>query len=235
MIERLDYASFFAYTPKPKFDHARQAKDSMLALKCDKADLDGTCQSAHLARLMSQQLKKYNFDFFKNKPVLVPVPKSSPIRPGDLWVPQRVAKNMVEEGLGRAVQPYLKRHTVVRKSAFSSPSNRPKALDHYNSLSVEALTDVDDLVLVDDVVTRGATFLGAASRIKERFPNARIRAFALICTRTDPAEFSTFVDPAVGHIELKARESYRRPDPRKRSGLSRIPDRTDRQVTLFGN
>lgn len=235
MIERLDYASFFAYTPRPKFDEAKHAKDFTWALKRDEALPNGTCQSAHLAHLMSQQLSKYDFDFFKSKPILVPVPKSSPTRPGDLWVPQRIADSMVEEGLGRAVQSCLKRHTAVRKSAFSSPSDRPKAFDHYNSLSVEALTDVDDLVLVDDVVTRGATFLGAASRIKERFPNARIRAFALICTRSKPTEFSTFVDPAVGRIELETGQSRRRPNLRKRSSLSRIPDRSDRQTTLFGN
>ena len=147
MIERLDYASFFAYTPILKFDDAKHAKDATMALKREEARPNGICQSQHLVSLMSQKLENYNFDFFKNKPVLVPVPKSSPIRTGDLWVPQRIAKNMVQEGLGRAVQPCLKRCTAVLKSAYSHPSDRPDARKHYNSFSVEALTDVDDLVL----------------------------------------------------------------------------------------
>lgn len=233
MIENLICAAFFAHTPRPKSADAKRAKEFTLALKRDEAHANGTCQSTYLTHLMSQQLDKYNFEFFRSKPVLVPMPKSSPIRPGDLWVPQRIADSMVKEGLGRDAQPCLKRHTAVPKSAYSHPSDRPKARQHYDSFSVEALTDVDDLVLVDDVVTRGATFLGAASRLKERFPNAKIRAFALICTRSNPTEFSTFEDPAVGHITLRSGESYRRPEPRQRSSTSHVPGRTDRQTTLF--
>ena len=233
MIENLTCAAFFAYTPRPNSDDAKHARESMLALKRDKARTNGTYQSTYLTRLMSQQLEKHNFEFFQSKPVLVPVPKSSPIRPGDLWVPQRIADSMVKEGLGRDVQPCLERHTAVLKSAYSPPSKRPKVRQHYDSFSVEALTDLDDLVLVDDVVTRGATFLGAARRLRERFPNAQIRAFALICTRSSPAEFSTFEDPRVGRITLQGDESYRHLGPHKQSSPSHIPGRTDRQTKLF--
>lgn len=211
MIENLVCATFFAYTPRPNSDDSKHAKESTLALKRDEAHPNGTCQSAHLTRLMSQQLEKHNFEFFRSKPVLVPVPKSSPMRPGDLWVPQRIADNMVKEGLGRDVQPCLRRHTAVPKSAYSHPSNRPKARQHYDSLSVEALTDVDDLVLVDDVVTRGATFLGAASRLQDQFQNSTIRAFALIRTQSDPADFKSFEDPAIECISLIGDETFRRP------------------------
>lgn len=234
MITNLDYASYFAYNPKPDSKkNSQHAQAEVRKLKRDQALNDGTCQSKHLVDLMSRQLEKSRLcDFFKSKPVLVPVPKSSPMKPDTLWVPQRIATSMAKAGLGSSVQTCLKRASPVSKSADNS-QNRPKARDHYNSFSVEALPDVDDLVLVDDVVTRGATFLGAASMLKDRFPNARIRAFALICTRTPPAHFSIFEDPAVGRINLRSGAAFRSCDIRMRSGLDPIQGRTDVQTTLF--
>ena len=52
---------------------------------------------------------------------------------------------------------------------------------HYDSLDVEPAADVcGDLVLIDDVVTKGRTLLAAAWRLQEAFPQARVRAFALL-------------------------------------------------------
>ena len=234
MITNLAYASYFAYNPRPDSkENSQYAYAELRKLKQDEALDNDICQSKHLVDLMSKQLDKSRlYNFFKNKPVLVPVPKSSLMKPDTLWVPQRIATSMAKAGLGSSVQACLKRVSPVSKSADNS-QNRPKARDHYNSFSIEALTDVDDLVLVDDVVTRGATFLGAASMIKDRFPDAKIRAFALICTRTNPADFTNFEDPAVGRITLQSGESYRRPEPRQRSSTSHAPGRTDRQTTLF--
>lgn len=39
--------------------------------------------------------------------------------------------------------------------------------------------EFDGIIIVDDVVTRGATIMGAAARLREAFPNARIRAFTI--------------------------------------------------------
>jgi hypothetical protein len=55
-------------------------------------------------------------------------------------------------------------------------------------------------LLVDDVVTRGATFLGAASRLRESFPDTEIRAFALVRTESQ-GELNAIRDPAEGWIE----------------------------------
>ncbi len=60
-------------------------------------------------------------------------------------------------------------------------------------------------------MTRGATALGAANRIKEAFPNAKIRVFAAMRTISNPYEFSSFIAPCTGKIKLAGTETFRRP------------------------
>jgi hypothetical protein len=64
---------------------------------------------------------------------------------------------------------------------------------------------------VDDIITRGATTLGGASRLHEAFPKARIRAFAAMRTMTPPSEFKGITDSCVGVITLMGIDTYRRP------------------------
>jgi hypothetical protein len=72
-------------------------------------------------------------DFFKSDPMLVPIPKSSLMRPETLWVPQRLANALVRNGLGKGLNECLKRIIPLRKSATSLAWDRPKAFEHYNS------------------------------------------------------------------------------------------------------
>nr|NIP61938.1 phosphoribosyltransferase [Nitrosopumilaceae archaeon]NIU01370.1 phosphoribosyltransferase [Nitrosopumilaceae archaeon]NIU87713.1 hypothetical protein [Nitrosopumilaceae archaeon]NIV66109.1 hypothetical protein [Nitrosopumilaceae archaeon]NIX61972.1 hypothetical protein [Nitrosopumilaceae archaeon] len=64
--------------------------------------------------------------------------------------------------------------------------------------------------LVDDVVTRGATIIGAANRLKDVFPDATIRAF--VAVRTVGSKFSRLIDPCKDTIILQNGETYRKPD-----------------------
>jgi hypothetical protein len=64
---------------------------------------------------------------------------------------------------------------------------------------------------VDDVVTRGATLLGAASRLADALPAARVRAFAAIRTISNPEEFSSITAQVIGRIEYRDGETFRRP------------------------
>ena len=66
-------------------------------------------------------------------------------------------------------------------------------------------------MLVDDVVTRGATLIGAASRLVEVFPHARVRAFAILRTVSNTDQLAQIVDPVVGRITLRDGETYREP------------------------
>jgi len=58
--------------------------------------------------------------------------------------------------------------------------------------------------LIDDVVTRGATLLGAANRLAESYPDAQIAAFAALRAIGNPAEFKSVNNPVKGVITLQS-------------------------------
>lgn len=99
------------------------------------------------------------------------------------------------------------------KAASSPPNERPTPTEHYESIGVQGnLSKPDDIVLIDDIVTRGATLLGAANRLADVFPKTRIRAFAAMRTIGNPSEFNDVYDPCIGKIELRASgDTLRRP------------------------
>lgn len=74
---------------------------------------------------------------------------------------------------------------------------------HYDSFRVNP--DLDrprSLTIVDDVVTRGDTLLAAASRVKEGYPDAEFRVFAVVRTMGFVTDIDRIVDPAVGALVL---------------------------------
>ena len=142
-------------------------------------------------------------DFFSKETVVVPVPGSLLTRPNTLWVPMLLAKALVGQGLGYSVAACLSRAVHVPKSAYSKPEDRATPIQHYKSMRIKlALTDPESVLLVDDMVTRGSTFLGAAYRIAESYPNARIRAFAAMRTVSDTIKFNGVMDPRDGIITI---------------------------------
>ena len=141
-------------------------------------------------------------DFLGPDVVLVPTPGSARRRPGALWTPERICTALVKHGLGERVLPCLHRHTAVPKSAVSAPKDRPKAQRHFETIgAADPELGVERLTIVDDVVTRGATLLGAANRLALSYPNAEIRAFALLRAISD-GEITKFRDPQEGVITI---------------------------------
>ena len=209
-ISKLEYVAYFSYTPRPQTEAHRYAKNQTLMLKRDEMREDHTCQSVYMVQEMAKSSNDAVRSWFDSQPVLVPIPSSHPTHTGDLWVSQRIAESMVSEGFGREVVSCVKRVRPLPKSASSTSQNRPKAHQHYESFSVETLTDSNDLVLVDDVVTRGATLMGAANRLTDVLPSSKIRAFALVRTQSNPEDFDGFVDYVEGLIELRGNEAYRK-------------------------
>lgn len=109
-------------------------------------------------------------------------------------VPERLAIALVNIGLGEKVSSCLERAKPLRKSHTSSNANRPKAHEHYETMAVQKeLSEPDEILLIDDFITRGSTFIGAANRLRDAFPNANIRAFAGIKTITNPEKFMIHV------------------------------------------
>jgi hypothetical protein len=211
----LEFGAFLTYAPHGVSIKARNSKDITLLLKRD--GFVGEPQilmSEWIAKKIQEKMMELPFaSFFCANTILVPAPKSSLMQPNSLWVPERIATALVKRGIGKSVSSCLVRATAVRKAASSAPRDRPTAADHYASICVQGtLTEPEEILMVDDVVTRGATFIGAANKLADTFPRAHIRAFAAIRTISNENEFQDIYDPCVGTIDLWATgETYRRP------------------------
>ena len=150
--------------------------------------------------------------FFSTSDILVPIPGCAPESTGRPWVAAQLANALVNQGLGCISWPGLRRMHAVRKSACSLAGSRPSIERHYESFSVVApLWTPDSLVLVDDIVTKGRTLMAAAARLKHRFPEARIRAFALVRTMGQVDGIEALLRPCRGEIRFRADEAFRNP------------------------
>lgn len=164
---------------------------------------------------------------FGTRVVLVPVPGSSPGQRAD-WAGERLAWCLKEVGLATEVWPVLRRLHGVRKSAFAAVGQRPSVLEHYASFAVdytlrgpavigqgplvkECRRPELQLTLVDDVITRGRTLLAAAGRLREAFPRAEVRAFALLRTLRLEETRRQILDPCEGEVRWVSGDARRYP------------------------
>jgi predicted amidophosphoribosyltransferase len=207
LINRLPFATPFVYSTKGVSVVSKKSQELRDRIK--KGDVQLFQQMAvHIEELVAQG--KFP-GFFGSDVTLVPVPGHAPLAPGAVSTAERIAQALAGRGLG-AVSPLLKRGTRVTKSAWARGTDRPRAKQHFDSMMMEqSLIRPRRILLIDDVVTRGATFLGAALRIQSDIPDSEIGAFALARAITD-REIEAIRDPVVGAIELDAGgESFRRP------------------------
>jgi hypothetical protein len=174
--------------------------------------------SQWIAQDIQQNITTFPFgSFFQPNTIIVPTPRSSLMQPDTLWVPDRISRALARMGIGGQVVPYLFRAKALRKAAYSKPKDRPKAAEQYETMGVQKrlITSVPvEILLVDDVVTRGATLMGAANRLADVFPQTRIRAFAAMRAITSPSEFRrlTRYCPCKGTITLDSSgEAFRKP------------------------
>lgn len=205
-LSEVAFASCMAYSVRGEGELAEMSRFWRDSLKYE--SLRGSpprpMSSLFAARLLARLDETSIRDVLSDRAVLVPVPSSRLLRPGSLWVPLQLAKALVAVGLGRSVEPCLERSAALPKAATSVAKHRPTAQQHYETLRARTLLfPPDELVLIDDVITRGATMLGAANRLQEAFPRARIRGFAAMRAISDPTEFTDVFAPCVGAIRLR--------------------------------
>ncbi len=151
-------------------------------------------------------------EFFGADTVPVPVPGSSPMKNSkSLWLPRDICLALLARGLGKETSTCLERSHAVPKSAFSLPAERPKPSLHLASFAVSRfLFAPRRITLVDDVITRGATLIAAASRLSEAFPACEIRAFAILRTMTR-VDVDSILAPCTGVVTYnEATDSSRR-------------------------
>ena len=141
---------------------------------------------------------------FSDDCTLVPVPPSSPLKTGDtLWPGLDIAKELLKQGLARDVRRLLVRRRSVPRAHEQLADNRPKfdqlvdSLEWLGDLGME----LQRIILVDDVVTRGTTFLSAQAVIHKTHPWLDVVGFAAV--RTMSFEVVTEpLAPATGSVTL---------------------------------
>jgi hypothetical protein len=207
LISLLPFATPFVYSTKGVSEVSKRSRELRDRIK--KSDVQLFQQMAvHIEELVAQG--KFP-GFFGSDVTLVPLPGHAPLAPGAVSTAERIAQALAARGLGTVI-PLLKRATRVTKSAWARGPDRPRAKQHFETMTAErSLIRPRRVVLIDDVVTRGATFLGAASRVQSEIADSEIKAFALMRAITD-REIEAIRDPVVGSIELdEGGESWRRP------------------------
>lgn len=214
----LAFASFLQYRPKSSDAVAVQSREVTYAIKQDKFIVSGG-KSVRVIPLVAERIKAAIVDhpfignYFGPDVVLVPTPRSSPLTPGALWPAERICEALVAAGLGERVERCLERTRGIVKSATAGPGGRPGPQEHFDSIAVQkqqTLQAAKSITVVDDVITRGATFVGIMPHLQAVFPNVPIRFFAVVRTMSY-GEIQQLRDPVEGTITFEHRNLLRDP------------------------
>ena len=212
LLSKLHFGSYLTYAPRGTSEEAKKAKQVMRSIKQEATLQSGDPYSKYVAGLLFDELHNLPFkDFFGNNTYLVPVPKSSLMQPGTLWVPLKIAEELERKQLG-TVMNCLERISAVPKAATALSSQRPKPIDHYKTIRVKpGIHRPQKIVLIDDIVTSGAILLACATLIKEAFPESTVFGFAMMRTISNENEFRQVKAPCVGDINLRNGNAFRNP------------------------
>lgn len=218
---KLDFGAFLQYAPRGTSTASKTSRDVAYAMK-----QDGTLPMPqggarvpvriidYTAKRIAEEIQNHPFltSYFNSAVTLVPIPRSSPTQPGTLWPSLRICQALKAQGLTAGVRTLLQRTKPVQKSAFAAPGQRPEPIDHYDSVEVAQgeLFTPRAITLIDDVVTRGSTFVGLFKRLEEAFPGVPIRCFAVVRT-ISPGEVASILDPIQGSISFSGNQLHRHP------------------------
>lgn len=197
MIASVAFASCYVYSPAGTCAVCARSRLLRALLK----DGDARFMTKYALRVRQQTEPSSRLaGFFLANDVLVPVPRSTP-RSGGTWAAAELAHALVREGVGSLAWPGLRRISAVRKSATAGKGRRPSVARHFDSFRLEPSTcRPQNVVLIDDVITVGRTLLAAAARVREAFPGAQIRAFALLRTLGTTHGLVRLLEPCRGEI-----------------------------------
>jgi predicted amidophosphoribosyltransferase len=206
---RLQFAACYAYSPKGGSEVSERSRQLCARVK------NGSTKwlRSYVASVHQEATRKRQFNgFFNEHTLLVPIPNTPTETRTSFWVARRLALTLQEAGLAEEVWTGLRRVSSVERSASAWMWERPTVQQHYRSFAViPAPRPPTEIVLVDDVITKGRTLVAAAMRLHEAFPNADIRAFALVRTMGLILDVERLFDPCEGVIRWNGRDAYREP------------------------
>lgn len=205
----VSYASFFIYPARPTTGRQRTDVEDRA-----KAFVIGVKQLRVNPRFTPPDLVEWSIDQMKaampgtvlqsffgaGRASVIAAPGAGLTLKNSVSAPQALCQALYRSELVAKVLPRIMRTKAVTKSAFAPAGQRTTLLGHYESMAVEerGLNAGDDIIVVDDVVTKGATLLAAAARVREAYPDARVRVFAL--ARTSDIIGTRVREPMVGRI-----------------------------------
>lgn len=212
----LSFASFLQYASHGSSPYSKRSKAFVTDLKNDSSPryLNGESAVGFAARRLSQVVGEHDFlkPYFAPSVILMPAPKSTLLLEGALWPPDRICTSLLYEKLGGGVLRCIERKVSVRKSAVAHKGERPSPEEHYHSIRIKhrSLLSPKEITVVDDVITRGSTFIAIDAILREAFPDATIRYFAMIRTESN-GDITSMLDPVEGTVTFIGNKLIRRP------------------------
>jgi len=162
------------YSPYGTRDIERQSRDRV----CYPIKQGARHVLEHAAR-RAEEYRHVFSGYFDQGTVIVPVPGHAPRRHQYLWPAKAIAEAMIKRQLADRIVPMLHRVTAVRKAATSTDPRRVSR--HLETLRAQPeLVDATRILVLDDVVTSGATLFASVQLVRQSYPNANVQAFALI-------------------------------------------------------
>lgn len=152
--------------------------------------------------------------FFPEDCLLVPMPGSAQLlgKGNEHWGPREMCRFAVEAGLAPEWEALLERVETIPSSKQCARDERPSAARQFETMrATRDGLQAMNITIVDDVITRGATLVGAAARLRQAFPNAVVRGFAFARTLIG-VPVKALPDPLSGYVEIFASgKTFRHP------------------------
>ena len=198
LLSEVTFGSFLQYSPRGTSDTSRKSR-----LWCDAVKFDRPGKLRLVIEALPRRGTRELLHLLGKDALLVPVPRSAPLQRGALWPGLRICEELLRVGLGGEMRPCIERVKAIQKSAFARQGERPAPEVHLKSMVIhEELHSKARIVIVDDVVTLGATLLAAASLVNAAWPRSSVLAFALVRTMGLVPEVDSVLAPCVGRIRL---------------------------------
>lgn len=196
MPDNVDYLTLLQYSPRGISDISRTSRTVRDTIKGGRIDTF----KKRFSEIISDNIDAVS-PFLNTNVTLVPTPRSSLVRTGDLWPSLEICKMLEELKLG-TVTECLKRKTAIKKShLYFDADERPSIKDQMDSMEVITSMPNMNITLVDDILTLGRTTMAGSLKIYEKFPNATVRVFSLIQTKGLVKEILEIKNVQVGNIK----------------------------------
>jgi hypothetical protein len=213
-LSEVSFGSFLAYSPKGSSDTSKRSRTWTYNIKQDKEDAISRVIDRLREEITGDKPSTVLQQILTPTALLVPCPRSTPLVEGGLWPPERIAQVLKRQGFGADVAPILKRKTPIRASSTAPRGERPSVQEHLDTMGAaddRLLYTPREVVVVDDVITKGSTLLAAASWIRELYPDAEVKTFALVRTLGLQPEIDAVIAPCVGVIRSASGKAVRDP------------------------